>query len=139
MGEFTLIRRLPTTEELKRLREAAGWHNVDDEGIQLSLDKTLFAVVVEHKGEVVGLGRVIGDGGMYFYIQDVMVTPELQGRGIGRLIMDAIMGYISDHARRHAFIGLMSAKDKAGFYEKYGFKVRSQERPGMEIWWGRGR
>jgi len=31
----------------------------------------------------------------------------------------------------------MSAKDKAGFYEKYGFKVRGNDRPGMEIWWRR--
>ncbi|MFH0847056.1 MAG: hypothetical protein V1894_03225 [Chloroflexota bacterium] len=56
---------------------------------------------------------------------------------MGRLIMDAIMDYVSAHARRHVFIGLMSAKDKAGFYEKWGFKVRPQDRPGMEIWWGR--
>ncbi|MFH0847055.1 MAG: hypothetical protein V1894_03220 [Chloroflexota bacterium] len=72
MGEFALVNRLPTAQELKKLREAVGWHNVDDEGTRISLEKTLFSVVVERKGEAVGMGRVIGDGGMYFYIQDVL-------------------------------------------------------------------
>jgi hypothetical protein len=32
-------------------------------------------------------------------------------------------------------IGLMAAKDVAGFYEKYGFAVRPPDRPGMFVVW----
>ena len=135
MNAYTLIKRKPTVDELKRLHTSVGWHNIDDDGIQISLKNTLFSIVARHKDETIGLGRVIGDGAMYFYIQDIIVIPEHQGKGVGRMIMDAVMDYVNENARDHSFVGLMSAKDKAGFYEKYGFKVRGNDRPGMEIWW----
>lgn len=135
MEEFTIVKRLPTVEEIKDFHEAVGWDNVDDIATATALKNSLFGVVALHKGKTIGCGRVIGDGGMYFYIQDIIVLPEYQGRGIGRMIMDAVMDYISASAKPNAFIGLMSAKDKAGFYVKFGFSERPPGRPGMfKIW-----
>ncbi|MCR5501527.1 MAG: GNAT family N-acetyltransferase [Lachnospiraceae bacterium] len=34
------------------------------------------------KDEVVGMGRLVGDGVMYWYLQEIVVLPEYQGRGI---------------------------------------------------------
>ena len=135
MNEVTLIKRLPTVGELKTFHEAVGWENVDDAAIATALESTLFGCVVIHKGRAIGCGRVIGDGGMYFYIQDVIVLPEYQGRGIGRLLMNAVMEYLGAVAKPNAFIGLMSAKDKSGFYLKFGFEERPPGRPGMfKVW-----
>ena len=135
MEEFTLVKRLPTVAEIKDFHEAVGWDNVDDTATATALKNSLFGVVALDKGKAIGCGRVIGDGGMYFYIQDIIVLPEYQGRGIGRMIMDAVMDYISAVAKPNAFIGLMSAKDKAGFYLKLGFAERPPDRPGMfKVW-----
>jgi len=68
-------------------------------------------VVVLRGGEFVGCGRVVGDGGLYFYLQDIALLPEHQGRGLGAAIMDAVMAYLERTARRGAFIGLMAASD----------------------------
>ncbi len=77
----------------------------------------------------------MGDGGIYFYIQDVIVLPEFQKKGPGKRIMDALMGYISSHAKSKAFIGLMAAKGVSKFYEKYGFAERPADRPGIfRVW-----
>jgi GNAT superfamily N-acetyltransferase len=81
--------------------------------------------------EVIGCGRVVGDGGVYFYVQDIIVLPEFQGKGIGRHIMDAIMEYLKTHASNGAFVGLMAAKGVSEFYERYGFKERPSDAPGM--------
>jgi len=35
----------------------------------------------------------------------------------------------------NSFIGLMAAKDVAGFYEHYGFHRRPADRPGMYMMW----
>jgi hypothetical protein len=45
--------------------------------------------------------------------------------------MDAIMEYLAAHAPDGAFIGLMAAKGVSKFYERYGFKKRPSEAPGM--------
>ncbi|MGZ4136175.1 MAG: GNAT family N-acetyltransferase [Actinomycetota bacterium] len=82
-----------------------------------------------------GVARVVGDGAVYFYIQDVIVEERLRGRGHGRALMDAVMAFIAREATPGAFVGLMAARDAAGFYERYGFEPRGDDRPGMDMTW----
>ena len=55
--------------------------------------------------DVVGMGRIVGDGAIYFYIQDVAVKPEHQGRGVGRQIMEHLLAYLQAQAPPKAFSG----------------------------------
>ncbi len=135
MEEFDLVERAPTVPEYRRLRETAGWGEMTDEGLATGLSSSLYACVVLHEGEAVACGRVVGDGGMYFYVQDVIVVPEYHGRGLGAQIMGGVMGYLQRVARPGAFVGLMAARDAEGFYERYGFGRRPDDRPGMfRVW-----
>ena len=83
------------------------------------------------------MGRILGDNGLAFYIQDVIVLPEYQGIGIGRQLMDRLMAYIRLHAKQNAFIGLMAAVGKESFYERYGFSIRPNQDlgAGMTMYW----
>lgn len=132
---YELVERDPTVEEYQRLRCAVGWSEMSDEAVAAGLPHALYSVVVLHDGEVVGCGRVIGDGGLYFYLQDIALLPEHQGRGLGKRIMDAIIGYLERMAKPGAFIGLMAPQDVAPFYERYGFRVRPERQPGMFRRW----
>jgi GNAT superfamily N-acetyltransferase len=91
----------------------------------------LFTVCALHEGNVVGCARVIGDGGLYFYPQDVIVLPRFQGRGLGKRLMEPIMRYLDEHALPGSFAGLMAAEGVSGFYRQFGFAVRPPGRPGM--------
>ncbi len=133
--KFMLVERVPTLEEYQKLRKAVGWWDVDTRATRIGLHNSLFSVCVIFENEVVGCGRVIGDGGIYFYIQDIIVLPGFQGKGIGKCIMDAIMDYLEENAHSDAFVGLMAAKGVSGFYERYGFTERSSDSPGMFRRW----
>ena len=137
MNDYMIVERLPTVAEFHRLHEAVGWNNVDKKATEIGLRNSLFSVCVVHKGEVIGCGRVIGDGGIYFYIQDIIVLPEFQKKGIGKKIMTEVMKYLKKNGRPKAFIGLMAAKGVAKFYERYGFTRRPSNRPGMFKIWGK--
>ena len=128
---IALVERAPTSDEYRRLRASVGWNEVDADGVVAGLSSSLYAVVLERDGDAVGCGRVVGDGGIYFYLQDVIVLPELQGQGWGARIMEAVMRYVEVAARPGSFIGLMAAKDAEGFYLRYGFERRPDDRPGM--------
>jgi GNAT superfamily N-acetyltransferase len=128
---IALVERAPTPDEYRRLRASVGWNEVDADGVVAGLSSSLYAVVLERDGDAVGCGRVVGDGGIYFYLQDVIVLPELQGQGWGTRIMEAVMRYVEASARPGSFIGLMAAKDAEGFYLRYGFERRPDDRPGM--------
>jgi ribosomal protein S18 acetylase RimI-like enzyme len=44
--------------------------------------------------EVVGCGRVVGDGGLHFYLADIIVRPEYQRQGIGTRIVAALTRFV---------------------------------------------
>ena len=133
MDEYTLVERTPTINEYKKLCDAIGWKPVSNEATEIGLRNSLFSVCVLYRKDVIGCGRVVGDGGLYFYLQDIIVLPEFQGRGIGKRIMNAVMNYLKSHADFNAFIGLMAAKGASTFYEKYGFVERASDKPGMRV------
>jgi GNAT superfamily N-acetyltransferase len=137
--ESTTVDEKPTAEQLLYLREAVGWNLYDAEDMRAGLDGTLFAVCAYSGGEIVGSARVVGDGRTVFCIQDVIVLPAHQGKGIGRMMMERVMAYIAREACEGASVGLMAAAGKEQFYEKFGFHARPNEREGagMQRRWGK--
>ena len=126
-----LEHRSPTISEYKQLRAFVGWWDVDEGAAETALDNSLFSVVAVEKGELFGFGRIVGDGGLYFYIQDLIIHPEFQKLGIGKQVMGELMSYIRTNAKPGAFIGLMAAKGLEKYYESFEFKARDENAPGM--------
>jgi ribosomal protein S18 acetylase RimI-like enzyme len=132
MTDYRLVETPPTADEYAALRAAVGWQPLPREAIEIGIANSLYAVTIRLDGAAVGCGRVIGDSGIYYYLQDVAVHPDHQGNGLGARITDALMAYLRAHAAEGAFVGLMAAWHAAPFYERYGFTIRQPERPGME-------
>ena len=123
--------RSSTVSEYRKLRGLVGWWETDENATYMALKNSLFSVVAVEHGTVIGFGRVIGDGGLYFYIQDLIVHPEFQNKGFGRSLMKELMVYITANAKSGAFVGLMAAKGLEKYYEPFGFKSRDEDAPGM--------
>ena len=131
MKNFKVEIRKIRTSEYQSLRQTTGWDEIEDAKVKVALEKDLFSVCVLDSGKVIGVGRVIGDGAIYFYIQDIIVSPQYQKQGIGRLIMENIESYLSEKTNENSFIGLMAAEGVKEFYKKYGYAERPVNRPGM--------
>jgi GNAT superfamily N-acetyltransferase len=129
-----LVDRIPTVHEYLSLRKAVGWHSLPAASVEHGLAHTLYAVCVIQAGQVLGCGRVTGDGGIYFYIQDLLVKPQFQEQGLATRIMQRLMNYVESKAQKGAFIGLMSAPGLEKFYGRYGFRLFPRESPAMLIW-----
>lgn len=131
MKALVIEKRRPSVSEYQLLRNSTGWLNLDDETVDTALENAIFSVCIIKNEKVIGIGRIVGDGAAYFYIQDVIVLPEFQNQGIGSLIMKELENFLSENAPRNAFIGLMAAEGKEGFYKNFNYKVRPSTRPGM--------
>src|SRR6266403_353967 len=55
---------------------AAGLSPKTAEAAAAGLPNTLFAVLVRKDGRVVGMGRLVGDGGLFFQVVDIAVEPR---------------------------------------------------------------
>jgi len=127
--EVNLYENCLTANDFNLLRESVGWSELPKLQIEQSLKKGIYSVVAKHNEKIVAMGRLVGDESMYWYIQDVIVIPEYQGKNIGKRIIESLLKYIQIHSlpETTTTVGLMVDKDKEEFYEKIGFIKRPNE------------
>ncbi len=131
MSKLTIKHNELTAEEYILLWETAHWGPGPTlEQTQLAMENTLFRVSVFDGDLIVAMARVIGDMGLDYYIKDVIVRPEYQKKGIGRLLIHEILQFINDHGvdGTDIFVELCAMPDKIPFYEKFGFGANEAQR-----------
>ena len=131
MKPYKIEHRKLTVKEYQCLRGTTDWFTVGDEAVEKSIANELFSVCVLENKQLIGMGRIVGDGAIYFYIQDIIVDPNYQGKGIGRLIMNEVEFFLKKNTFNNSFIGLMAADGVQEFYHKFGYAERSESTPGM--------
>ena len=124
---FLLEKSILSPKDYMSLRASAGMSKRSLKGAQKGLGNEIYSVVIKIKktNEIIGMGRIIGDGGTVFQICDMAVKSEWQNKGAGTMIMDDMMKYIEENA----YINLLA--DVNGFYEKWGFKATAPNSVGM--------
>ncbi|HEY0740647.1 MAG TPA: GNAT family N-acetyltransferase [Chryseosolibacter sp.] len=123
--------KLPTAKEYNELRRLVEWPTYDEQLVDTALRNSLFSVVVhDAEGNILGMGRVLGDNAIYFHVQDVIVRPAVQGAGIGKMIMKEILAFVEGAGHSNTNVGLMSSKGREAFYSLFGFEQRPSERFG---------
>lgn len=125
--------RLPDLASFKRLRATTTWGVPDDAHIELALKNSLFGAVAVQGSQTIGMIRIVGDGAINLYIQDVIVAEAFRGQGIGKSLVQAAIQWMQKTIQPSASIGLMAADGQAAFYETFGFINRPTEGfgPGM--------
>jgi len=114
-----------TPRQFLLLRKSVGSTGSEAQ-IGKALQCGLYNVSAKDGDDVIGMGRLVGDGFMYWYVQDVIVNPQYQDKGIGKEIMRLLTKYIEENSLPNTTvtIGLMAAKGKEYFYEKLGYIAR---------------
>ena len=123
MAENIIIAdRIATCDEHRRIAEAVGWSEAFDwRTLPSSLEGSVSGVVALAGQHVVGMGRLVGDGVKYFYIQDVAVIPAYQGQGVGKAIIDRLLLQVARTASSTAFVGLFSTEQAKEVYSSRAF------------------
>ncbi len=124
-----------TPELFLSLYKSVGWEPPCIEQVRTALKNTL-ATFTCYDGECpVGMVRVIGDGGMSFYIKDFAVIPSYQSKGVGKYLMAELERYVKECKPLGWAVSLelISSKEAVGFYKKFGFEERpcDWDGPGM--------
>ena len=70
---YTLRHAIPTVEDYLGLRIAAGLSPHDRAAAEAGLPNSIVSVIVEFEGQTVAMGRVVGDGGLFFQVVDIAV------------------------------------------------------------------
>jgi ribosomal protein S18 acetylase RimI-like enzyme len=132
---YRLVMGPPGVADYLRVRREAGLTPKTEAQAEAALPGSWVAVHVVHEasGEVVGMGRVLGDGGWYFHIVDMAVLPQHQRRGIGDAILGTLLERIRAVASPVAYVNLLADPPGRRLYERHGFSETAPHQIGMAL------
>ena len=130
---YTTRLAIPAVATYQQLRIAAGLSAKTAEAAAKGLPNSLFAVQVLLGDDVVGMGRIIGDGGCFYQVVDIAVLPAHQGKGLGKLIMREIMRYIDSEVPPSAYVSLIADGQAQDLYAQFSFRHTAPASVGMAL------
>ena len=130
MAELKVKYNELTAEQFIELWETVWGDGPTLEQTELAMKHTLFRVSIWDDDKIVAMARMNGDMGLNYYIKDVVVRPEYQKRGIGRMLINELLKFINDNGVKgtDVFVELCAVPDKIPFYEKFGFEANEAQR-----------
>jgi GNAT superfamily N-acetyltransferase len=131
-GDDVVFRaELPETAEALELYGAVGWgaYTEAPEILERALRGSSSVATARREGRLLGLARVVSDGAVIAYLQDVLVHPEAQGEGIGRRLVEEVFAPF-DTVRQQVLLTDAEPGQRA-FYEALGFVEAHDHEPGL--------
>ena len=115
--------------EVADLYDAVGWsaYTNDLPNLMRAMRGSHRIVTARDGGRLVGLARSISDGATIVYVQDILVRPGSQRKGIGENLMATLLGQY-DGVRQKVLITDDEDRQRA-FYEAIGFREVHDMRP----------
>jgi len=123
----------PSAKDYIALRKESGMGEKNQERAAIALGNSLFTVsLYEDNGEnLIGFGRIVGDGGITYVISDVMVDLKFQRQGYGTIIMQEIDQYLSQNTYEDSYICLIANSPADKLYNKFKFSYLPDNKCGM--------
>ncbi|MDY2928241.1 GNAT family N-acetyltransferase [Anaerococcus sp.] len=113
-------------DEIKSLYDSVGWkaytENMDN--LMRGFKNSLKVLAAFDGNKLIGIIRAVGDGFTMVFIQDVLVIPSEQGKGVGKSLLKAMIDLYPE-VRQIELATDIDTKT-IGFYKSLGFKELSE-------------
>lgn len=121
-----VFKNIVPTDALNTLRKAVGWAEYSQRQLELAEKNSDWAICVCDGEKVVATARAVGDCGCQCMLCDVIVLPEYQGKGIGRMMLESFIEYVKSikQGDERVLVHIFAYEGKEKFYEKFGFISR---------------
>lgn len=132
---YRLSHDVPSVADYLRLRREAGLSAFSEAAAARGLPASLcgVSVALAATGEVVGMGRIVGDGGCFAQVTDMAVLPAHQGRGLGGRIMAALVGWAKAELPATLYLSLLADVPADRLYARHGFAPTAPRSVGMAM------
>ncbi|MDF0480206.1 GNAT family N-acetyltransferase [Vagococcus sp. PNs007] len=110
-----------TPNQLDTLYSSVGYATCTEDLDKLTraLSKSLIVITAWHNTTPVGLIRAVGDGETILYIQEILVDPSNQNKGIGTQLLTEVLDAYPD-AEQHVLLK-EATLTLGNFYDSLGF------------------
>lgn len=106
-------------DEMSELYRIAPLGNKSGDWLKTAYSNSMFKCLAFDGDKVVAAGRAVADGVDCSYLCDIVVHPAYQGRGLGRALIEQLIGLSEGHRK----IILYAVPGRESFYERFGFRL----------------
>ena len=108
--------------EILGLYASVGWtaYTDDPAALRNGFANSLLTLAAYEEAALAGLIRVVGDGHTIVFVQDILVRPQFQRRGIGSALLQAVLNRYAGVRQIELFTD--DTPETAAFYRSMGFR-----------------
>lgn len=112
--------------EILGLYGSVGWTAYTDqpEVLRKGFENSMLTLAAYEGEQLLGLIRTVGDGATVVFVQDILVFPEHQRKGIGSALLQAILDQYSQV--RQIELATDNTPKTVAFYRSMGFREMSE-------------
>ncbi len=113
-------------EEILRLYTSVGWTAYTDQPkvLREGFEKSMLTLAAYEGDKLLGIIRTVGDGCTIVFIQDILVFPEHQRKGVGSRLIQSVLERFS-HVRQIE-LATENTPKTIEFYKSQGFEEMSE-------------
>lgn len=110
------------TADLVDLYSSVEWgaYTSDPAALAAAVANSTYVVEARAGGDLIGLARGLSDDSSIFYLQDVLVRPDWQRRGVGRALIESCLVRFN-HVRQKVLL-TDDQPSQRSFYTALGFQ-----------------
>ena len=112
--------------EILPLYESVGWTAYTDhpDALRKGFENSMMVLAAYEDGQLMGIIRAVGDGHTIVFVQDILVFPAHQRKGVGTALLQAVLDRYS-HVRQIE-LATDNTEKTIAFYKSMGFRELSE-------------
>ena len=113
-------------EEIRQLYTEVGWtaYTENMSVLEQGYKNSLLVLAAYENDELLGIIRIVGDGFTIIFVQDILVFPREQRKGVGTALMKAVLDRYPDV--RQIELATDNTSKTVAFYKSLGFTEFSE-------------
>lgn len=125
-----------SAEDLYSLRESLGWKLLSIKQLERALKNTMCMVSIIKDDKCIACGRVVGDYSTKGVLSDILVRPDYQKNGYGKLVVTHLLKRIENVLSPGEQFQLEATPTYGNreFYVKCGMKYKPENQDGVYVW-----
>ena len=113
-------------EEILSLYKSVGWTAYTEQldVLRQGFENSMLILAAYDAEKLLGIIRAVGDGATIVFVQDILVFPEYQRRGVGTALLQAVLNRYDNV--RQIELATDNTEKTVAFYKSMGFTEMSE-------------
>ena len=123
-------------KDFVRIREELKWNSIPANLVEKAINGSMINISIFDNNTCIGMGRIVGDGALKGMLTDIMVSPNYQKKGVGKLVVTSLIKELENMVKDGDCFQLEASPTASNreFYIKCGLKYKPENQDGVYLW-----